>query len=121
GVPAAGVGVSPAGTSSGVEVVEDALHHAGIEQQALDLMALPGPACVGGPAIDPEGVSPDGYFSPALWDAGLVSSPGGGTHHQEDESALGYGSSRSQGDMAAAPEDHQEGSAAHERGRDVGD
>ena len=59
-VPAAGVGVGPAADRLGVQVVEDALHQPGVEQQALDPLAVPGPACVGRLAVDKEGFAVDG-------------------------------------------------------------
>jgi hypothetical protein len=42
------------------------LDHAGVEEQALDLLSLPGPPCVGGTAVDPDGITPNGYVRPTL-------------------------------------------------------
>src|SRR5690606_12226183 len=41
GIPYVGIGVSPQVTGCRVQVVEDALHHAAVEQQALDALAPP--------------------------------------------------------------------------------
>src|SRR5262249_13807006 len=56
GVPFFGVRVGPQAPRFRVEVVEDALHQPGVEEQALDPLAVPIAALVRGPAVDSEGV-----------------------------------------------------------------
>src|SRR4029077_15778263 len=46
-------------------VIEDALHHPRIEQEALDRSALPRTALIGGSAVVEEGVAPDRDLGPA--------------------------------------------------------
>jgi hypothetical protein len=68
-VPAAGVRVSPAGGGLRVEVIEPALHHAGIQKKPLDPIAPPLAPGVGGFTVDmkllthdlhPGGIRPEG-------------------------------------------------------------
>ena len=56
----------------GVQVVEDRLHHARVEQQALDAGALEAPALVGGPAVDQEPLALDVDGGGAGWRVGHV-------------------------------------------------
>ena len=60
GVPLAGVGIVPLRARLVVQVVEDPLHHPRVEQEPLDLLAVPGAALVRRLAVDMEGVADDG-------------------------------------------------------------
>ena len=57
GVPLAGIRVSPTFGRFRVQVVEDALDHAGIEEEALESVTVPLAALIGEPAIDEEGIA----------------------------------------------------------------
>src|SRR5439155_19665186 len=58
-VPALRIRIRPLAARLGVEVVEDALHQTRVEQQALDLLLLPGAAGVGRAAVQQKYVAAD--------------------------------------------------------------
>ncbi len=60
GVPLLRIRVRPAADRHRVAVVENGLHHARVEEQPFDLVAVPDAARVGRCAVDEELFSPDG-------------------------------------------------------------
>jgi hypothetical protein len=61
-VPLAGVRICPLADRLGIEVVEDPLHHAAVEEQAFDLVALPRAAGVSRLAVDVERLADDAHL-----------------------------------------------------------
>lgn len=72
GIPLLCVRVSPLCDCGWILVVEDALDHTGVHEQAFDLVALEGAALVGGLAVDEELVSAD-FDSGFVWSCGKKS------------------------------------------------
>src|SRR5207248_2635961 len=62
-VPLASVGIGPFRASRGIRVVEDALDHARVHQEAFDPHALVRTTFVGWPAVDQKPVPVDGDLS----------------------------------------------------------
>ena len=54
GIPPAGVGVGPLLNRRWIQVVENALHHAGIQQQSLNPMSVPGAPSIRRLAVEVE-------------------------------------------------------------------
>jgi len=65
GVPPARVRVGPSRPGLGIQVVKDALHQAGIEQQAFDPVALPRSPLIRRPAVDVERIGTNGDLGPS--------------------------------------------------------
>ena len=86
-VPAAGVGVGPPADGRGVPIVERALHHPRVQQEAFDPVALPRPPLVGGAAVHVEGLAVDRHRGAARGGS-AVGRPGGTGREREraDES-----------------------------------
>ena len=82
-IPLTGVRVGPVGRRGRIQIIEDALHHPGVEQQPVEMMSLPDAALVGRAAIQMKRLAGDGD------DVGGGTGDGAGEAQQGDQESSG--------------------------------